>query len=452
MANRTIGMTSSLNTSGIHDSNFASDQPTMGDTAVTTGEIAKPQDNLFDSVPDELLLSIFDALSTDANKSLRRHEVNRLIRRLSLVCKRFRRAVIDTTSFWTKIDHPYCRKGGFETRLSRTKGAPLSIDMTGIEDMVPVEREEGLNRMMNLGSRWQCLRARFGHMGWEDVLEGFSGREFPGLETAHLHFSPFGFAEAFFDEWKFPNLVSLRTHNAIPPLTMYRGLSELNISVNRTWLYEEQHHEKLLESLKCVPRLERLSLHLAGNLTQTSAPVPVPLPSLVFLSISNYYDPTASSQREGSALHVAHFLESLQMPKVQDLRVALVFPDESRLDSWLDAEQRIRDALLTVTETTIVTEFRLDRDFMRRLLPMFPNVRQLRLDTVRTLETLKSLNYYFWLRKLESVQTVRWPGESKAHFQREDLRIFSDDASVICWDNIEPRSRKEQHPFHMGSG
>ena len=450
MADCAVSMASLLNMKSIHDSNFVSDQSTTGDTVVTTGEVAEPQDKPFDALPDELLLSIFDALSTDANKSLRRHEVNRLIRRLSLVSRRFRYAVINTASFWTKIDHPYCEKGGFETRLSRTKGAPLSIDMTGIEDMVPVKREEGLSRMMKLESRWQHLRARFGHMGWDEIVEGTSGREFPGIETAHLHFSPFGSGETFFDEWKFPNLISLRTHNAIPPLAMYRNLAELNISINRAWLYEQQRHEMLLEALKRTPRIERLSLHLAGRLAQTSVPIPICLPSLTHLSISNYYEPRVCSRSEGNALHVVHFLESLEMPKLQDLRVALFFSDEQRLDGWLNAEQRIRDPLLSASEATIITEFRLDRDSMRQLIPMFPNVRQLRLDTVRTLETLKSLNCLFWLRNLESLQTVRWPGESRARFQREDLRIFSDDASVINWQTIEPRSRKEPHPFDMG--
>ncbi|KAL5529859.1 hypothetical protein ACEPAF_6116 [Sanghuangporus sanghuang] len=161
------------------------------------------------TLPDEILSYIIKLACEDAWEQSDwlsgRKKMDKLVVNLSLVSRRFRNAVVNTASLWACIDNRYCLGTGFNERIARSKGLPLTLSIAlGVNN--DREWQIILSRIMSIKDRCQRLRARVSANAMEDI----PAADFSAVESLELFFSYSRDGCRFFKKWSFPNVTSLR--------------------------------------------------------------------------------------------------------------------------------------------------------------------------------------------------------------------------------------------------
>ncbi|KAL5529870.1 hypothetical protein ACEPAF_6127 [Sanghuangporus sanghuang] len=359
------------------------------------------------SLPDEILIHVIDMACAEAEKHFGRKEIDDLIKNLSLVSRRFRYAVLNTLSLWTRIDNRYCLKDGFGYRIARTANKPLNLHIDLSSGVSSSQREAIIQHIAPLKDRWQHLRASFAGRIF-GVDREMCRLDIPHLESAHLHlssmhnFSSMHSCHEVFETWNFMVIKTLELVDAVPPAGQYRKLTTFRLKVNSYGYYG------LLTFLSCAPNLEHPSLDLGTrSFTRSIDQVPVSLPRLSSLSLSNHDDFDGGNDYDMSpaTTYLRLILASMRIPNVKNLRLCLRLYGEFYFYYLIETStDRVRDTFHAVTGLFITLHFTIvDEDAIKRFFALLPNVQELGLDIPDVLETIRDLDSGLGLDQLRSL-------------------------------------------------
>ncbi|KAL5507699.1 hypothetical protein ACEPAH_5317 [Sanghuangporus vaninii] len=364
------------------------------------------------SLPDEILIHmhVIDMVCAETEKHFGRKEIDDLIKNLSLVSRRFRYAVLNTLSLWTRIDNRYCLKDGLGYRIARTANKPLDLHIDLSSEIVSSQREAITRQIVPLKDRWQHLRASF---AGRHLKASKAGRIFgmdremcrldiPHLESAHIHFSSMHSYYEVFNIWNFMPIKTLELVAAVPPAGQYHKLTTFRLKVN------SYSYHRLMTFLSCAPNLGHLSLDLcAWSIIRSKDQVPVSLPRLSTLSLSNHddFDGGNDYDMRPATTYLCLILASMRIPNVKDLRLCLRLDGEFYFYYLIETlTDRVRDAFHAVTGLCITLYFTIvDEDAIKRFFALFPNVQELGLDIPDVLETIRDLHSGLGLNQLRSL-------------------------------------------------
>ncbi|KAL5507682.1 hypothetical protein ACEPAH_5300 [Sanghuangporus vaninii] len=368
----------------------------------------------FMSLPTEIFEEIIKILCADSREEVGRRKTDLLIGRLSRVSKEFRESVLNTEAFWTRIDDMYCVRDGFEERLARSKNEPLSVHIDlGRRGLLQRVMHKALSRILLLKHRWQEFSTRFFSNAGQ-IADDYPQMEFPILESLLLEFTPEDRSDKFFQQWKFPSTTVLELVDAIPPPGLFDGLVTFRLETIYAYSKREgQFYEHLIDFLKTTPHLEHLSLKLSYcTLPFRDALSGVHLPNVTKLVLSNY-DTSISGddwERRHGTGHLCQILSSLEIPKLENFHLYLYLADEDRIISWFEHMSSVTEALRCTTWLSVVSEFRVDKASLERLLVPFREVRMLELDIPGIRETLESIDSTI---RFDHLQSLIFAGQAK---------------------------------------
>ena len=355
-----------------------------------------------DCLPNEVLILIVDAACAEAEKSFGRGKMDGLIVQLSLVSHNFRYATLKTIRLWTRIDNRYCLAGGFEERLARTAGMPLTIHVDLSRRRKETERKEVLRQVTTLKDRLQYLHARI-EGTFLNVSKKFPQIDIPQLQYARLQFDDEYTAKAVFKNWGFQNIETLDLVGAIPPAVHYPRLTSFRwkYGFDNVHVSLEDDYPALIAFLNHTPMLESLSLDLSTlkfmDATDPTDPLQANLPHLTTLFLSNHADFENYGGYVPSTEHPCFILTSLKMPQLRDFRLCLCIYSVLHLDYLTEAAE----SFLAVTSLSIISPLPfVDAYYMRHILTLFPNVQKLGLDFPDVLATMLSLDRRMNLNQL----------------------------------------------------
>ncbi|KAL5529861.1 hypothetical protein ACEPAF_6118 [Sanghuangporus sanghuang] len=381
------------------------------------------------TLPDEILSYIINLACEDAWEQgdwlLGRNAMDRLVVNLSLVSRRFRNAVVNTASLWACIDNRYCLGTGFNERIARSKGLPLTLFIDFPKD--DGERQKILSQIMPIKDRWQHFRGY--------TMDSITAKELPVAEFSKVESLDLSFtgreqldsSDSLFTKWAFPNTTLLRITNATPPpglfpkvitcIFSYYAVEELMLGVGGF------PHGGLLQMLVSMPQLKHLSVYFIGwSVSSPIALVPVTLPSVSTVTLGHK---TFISPSRGSVSHLRWILESLILPNVKDLHLHLNFAEADQVLSWVRLITPASERLRQVTSLTIEGHSHLSHNVIYPLIVLFRNIRTLELKAYNIPKTLRGLEQNLELDQLR-VFVPREPYTSKpVHIERGDLDMLT---------------------------
>ncbi|KAL5527976.1 hypothetical protein ACEPAG_6777 [Sanghuangporus baumii] len=368
----------------------------------------------FMSLPTEIFEEIIKILCADSREQVGRRKMDLLIGRLSSVSKEFRESVLNAEAFWTRVDDMYCVRGSFEERLARSKNEPLSVHIDlGRRGLLQRVMHKALSRMLPLKHRWREFSTRF-FSNAEKIADDYPQIEFPVLESLHLEFAPEDRSDKFFQQWKFPSTTVLELVDAIPPPGLFDNLITFRLETIHAYSkHEGELYEHLIDFLKSTPRLEHLSLKLSYCTFPNRDALPgVHLPNVTKLVLSNY-DASISGddwERRHGTGHLCQILSSLEIPKLEDFHLYLYLAEEDRMLNWFEHVSSVTEALQCATWLSVVSEFKVDKASMERLLVPFRKVRTLELDVPGIRETFENEDSMI---RFDHLQSLVFAGRAK---------------------------------------
>ncbi|KAL5529852.1 hypothetical protein ACEPAF_6109 [Sanghuangporus sanghuang] len=412
----------------------------------------------FMSLPTEIFEEIIKILCADSREEVGRRKTDRLIGRLSRVSKEFREYVLNTEAFWTRVDDMYCVRDSFEERLARSKNESLSVHIDlGRRGLLQRVMHKALSRMLPLKHRWQEFSTRFFSNAGK-IADDYPQMEFPVLKSLHLEFTPEDRPDKFFQQWKFPSITVLELVDAIPPPGLFDNLITFRLETIYAYSkHEGQLYEHLIDFLKSTPRLEHLSLKLSYcTLPFRDALSGVHLPNVTKLVLSNY-DASISGddwERRHGTGHLCQILSLLEIPKLKDFHLYLYLADEDRIISWFEHVSSATEALRCTTWLSVVSEFKLDKASLERLLVPFREVKMLELDIPGIRETLESIDSMIRFDELQSLVFAGranendWDGKTEARqLVAEEIHSDVDCLDAPLLDSAGVRKWKDRDPW-----
>ncbi|KAL5529863.1 hypothetical protein ACEPAF_6120 [Sanghuangporus sanghuang] len=341
------------------------------------------------SLPEEIFMHIVDMACAETENNFGRDEMDTLIKQLSLVSWNFRRAVVNTISFWTRIDNRYCLGRGFGNRIARTRNAPLvmHIDLQAGRDRARIVA------ISLLKDRCQQLDARLP----PNAVADFSLIQFPNLDSVKLSFPYHNESNRwFYDKCMFPNIRSLESISAIPSSHPRANLTTVELKAGGSYAVGVHWYERLMGFLSCAPSIRSLSLELdicaateSGDLMSVSMPC--------VTSISIYH---RNNFKQGMLQRLHRILASLEMPNILDCDFSLYLTNNRELETALDS---MREKIPEVTTLTIVAPFNLEAVHLKELIKPFARIRKLALDAPQVTDALQGLDSDLELNQLHSV-------------------------------------------------
>ncbi|KAL5487475.1 hypothetical protein ACEPAI_5583 [Sanghuangporus weigelae] len=373
------------------------------------------------TLPDEVLSYVIKIACEDArersNWDSGREEMDRLVVNLSLVSRRFRNAVVNTASPWTCIDNLYCLATGFDERIERSKGLPLTLFIDfGVES--DGKRQNILSRIMPIKDRCQRLLAR---------VDAKAAKEVPAAEfSAILFFSGCSRNDwsQVFNMWSFPNVTSLQIDGAIPPPGLFPNVTTCTLYYGRRLDGGNFSYRRLLQMLASIPQLRHLTVNFRGaDIPLPIDLVPVTLPSVSTITLGDNLDYLLF--RVPPPPRLGWILASLILPNVKDTHLHVRFQMADKLLSWVNSITPDSERLREVTSLTIESLSHLTRDIMHTLFALFRNIRRLELEAYNIPKTLQGLEQNLELDQLR-VFVPREPFTSKpVHIERGDLDMLT---------------------------
>ena len=387
----------------------------------------------FMSLPTEIFEEIIRILCDDSREEIGRQRMDLLIARLSLVSREFRQAVLNTEAFWTRVNDMYCVRTGFEERLERSKGEPLSVHIDlGRRGLLHQLMRKGLLRMLPVAHRWREFSTRISGNATR-LADDYPHREFLNLQYLHLEFHPQEGSDKLFQQWRFTNLVVLELVDAIPPPCLFSKLIVFRLDTIHAYSHlEDGLLDRLVCFLQSTPHLKHLSL----KLSYCSLPYPgtlqtACLPNLTEFVLSNYDRSICGvdwEMRHGTG-HLCQILSSLVMPMVEDLHLYLYFVNEQRLFDWFEYAASAPRSLGAVTSLSVASEFKVESQSFERLLSPFSNVGKLELDLPEMRDTISGMVEMRKFEQLRALVFSGWErGQGNGWDRKEEARRFVQDA------------------------
>ena len=351
------------------------------------------------SLPDEILLQIFERL---LDQLLDDHPIDgsfdasrKLIRRLSLVSKRFRENLLAFSEVWTYLDLECCGPETIDLFIHRSKHRPLRVHF-----LLTFEALESLRAAASHSDRWELFVARLPMYDRIDVSQ-LPSLSFPGVKRLVV----WGWIGEDFPwatpGWSFPNVESVEVGDGIPnpQLFQYGSLRSFTfvaatcpeiMSVD----FSGAFLAALVTPLGHAISLRELHLDLYFDSYDPEVEeflLELELPNVEIFSISNRmsllepeYTGDESGERIRNEDYFCRIIRTFKFPKLRDFRVALTFRgDEFCPYSWF------RDSGIPESVTSVTFEVRQHGESpatgkrtldLSSFLLYFPSLRRLSVD------------------------------------------------------------------------
>ncbi|KAG2013128.1 hypothetical protein CC2G_010068 [Coprinopsis cinerea AmutBmut pab1-1] len=242
------------------------------------------------SLPDEILCHIFQAYIAGARTDSRWHSMTTL----TGICRRWRSAALECPELWSTI-HSWMGPASLESTIARSKDAPVSVTVS-TEGWTTLDPRRHQLIAGVLAQTYRLVNLRLGvNLQLLDGLLRLLDSPAPQLEKLTVEPKGLGEAEAVdlplsLFGGEAPRLRDLSLVECYPPWTspILQGLTSLNITFPCIDS-PVPPHDKLLATLKNLPRLVNLTLCMNfPDLDQpSSADQVAKLPSLKRLEIAS---------------------------------------------------------------------------------------------------------------------------------------------------------------------
>lgn len=378
------------------------------------------------SFPLEILIRIIEFTAGDVMLVWRRSELDSLIVKLSSVCRAFRTIVLNTVMLWTKIDDRFCLRDDFPELLSRSKSAPLILDIY----LTPRNWKNVLQRILPYKDRWYNLRAEL-HFDLKigDVMRDFPNIEFPALKRLDILIEPLDQDYSpIFTQWTFPNVVFLAINDLVPPTQCVPSLQVLELNVVNLDTHEdvEALFGKLADFLRCRRSLQILNFDISGFIPSGPDELPViELPNIKELKIGNSRFPDHEESPRSSNIYASSlFARSIRVPNVEVYSLSVIFdqgPGPRTLRRFVQTFGSNPEALHRVTDLFVSTRYQYTTATMLAFLSLFRDVRDLTIDVPHFGAMLVNSDGQVNLRHLESL-TLR--KETESFLQADPMSIL----------------------------
>ena len=383
-------------------------------------------------LPEEIFMRIIDISCAQTEEQFRRKEMNDVIRRFSLVSWRFRRAVENTPSFWTRIDNQYCLKPGFEIRVARARNAPLVARLDFRWDMRRGDQFSMFSQISLFKDRFQQLDIRLSHTVRFAllpflVLPNVSNVKLRLPDSHRSHRS----IDWIYDRWTFPNVRSLETLISIPSSHARTSLTTVILRSHNSNTDEVRWYERLMNFLRATPNVESLTL----DLSLCMAPEDGALTPIVMQHLSVIHVYNLKNCKPGMFGRLRRILASLKTPNIDTCAFTLNLTDAAGLEA---ASGGMEATIPEVTKLSIAVSITLETSHLKALIKPFCGVKKLELDVSEVPEKLCGLDSNLELDQLRHVVLVRRP-VCRSWIQHSEFRFLTshwDRLNITFQDNI----------------
>lgn len=225
------------------------------------------------SIPDEVLSEILEHVVKFNYGLISIYDRGNL----SLVCRRFRRVVLETPRMWTDINSSH-KKPYILACLTKSKSAGLCIDLSFNANRFSYSLDQSLSifsTILHHSSRWEQLHVYVStEQAKSENLEKlrqsklFSSIHLPSLHTLTLGGPLFrGFSpaqeefNAFYQSWEMPNLRSLRINHGVPKSIVAPNLISVELDLV-SFDDGTGTSQQLQDFVSAVPTVEELYISL----------------------------------------------------------------------------------------------------------------------------------------------------------------------------------------------